>query len=365
MNDFRPMKRRYRATYSALPAPERVDTESETLYGVQICLEGEAKGHGVWLDREFIDSLVEAGNAAGEHGVKVRYGHPAMCADAIGTALGRASNFRLAEVPRKTDDGETVFVAGCLADVRLLKSAHDAPQGDIAAHVLKTAQEDPAMFGQSIVLSYADWVVKDADGNRRSYNAEVEDGELSADDWRKLSADGKVYAVLGKLHGTDFTDSPAATDGIFSTGTIAEQAVEMLDENPEVLDAIERDPSVVVEFLKRTGLDSKIESARLAGLQSAKDREINELHASLADSEARLTKTASDRDSLSAALEDAKAEIKQLQEEAAKSATALADMQAALQKAETRYREQVGLALRQPGTAPLHGKALVRSSFTK
>ena len=54
-NKFNPMKARLRASFAAAlteePRLENIDKEGEVLHGVQITLEGEAKGHGVWLDR--------------------------------------------------------------------------------------------------------------------------------------------------------------------------------------------------------------------------------------------------------------------------------------------------------------------------
>ena len=320
---FKPLKARFRATFAGSQLGTQrigeIDTENEVLHNVQITLEGEALGHGVWLDREFCDAVAEQGNATGDVGLKVRYGHPAMCSDAIGTELGRAKNFRVVDIERDVD-GEKVQAAGVIADVHLLKSAHSAPQGDIAKHVLETAKEDPKQFGQSIVFTYADWVVKDADGNRHSYREEVwgedENGNTIIDprtnekkatktkkEWSEQSADGKVYAVLGKLHGSDFTDTPAATDGIFSTGTLAEEAEQMLDEHPQILEVLEKNPKSVVEFLERTGLAEKVESARLSGLQAAKDKEIAALQQEL--KEARETpacygEIAQERDKLKA-----------------------------------------------------------------
>ena len=412
---FKPLKSRYRATFSGTEGGAsrlgKIDTENEVLHDVQITLEGEALGHGVWLDREFCEAVAAAGNATGDVGLKVRYGHPAMCSDAIGTELGRAKNFRVVDIDR-TIDGQTVKAAGVIADVHILKSAHAAPQGDIAKHVLETAAEDPKQFGQSIVFTYADWVVKDADGKRHSYKEEVEeplskdeaaahDGLIYlarekslADKWYEQSADGKVYAVLGKLHGSDFTDTPAATDGIFSTGTLAEEAEQMFDEHPEVLDAIEKNPKSLVEFLARTGLDKKLESARVAGLQAAKDKEIAALKAQLAEAEklrevaetasaeaakleplrAEAEKLQAERDGLKAeteklkseiaekttALDSAKAEIEQLRAKVGDAEKALADSQAALAAETERYREQIGAALQPPKSAlaGLHGRDL-------
>lgn len=331
---FKPLKARLRATFNGDtlaafgPRFESVDVENEVLKGVQITLEGEALGHGIWLDREFCEAVAAAGNATGDVGLKVRYGHPGMCSDAIGTELGRAKNFRVVEVERTaTVDNEPVNkkAAGVIADVYLLKSAHSAPQGDIAKHVLDMAAEDPKQFGQSIVFTYADYVVKDADGNRHSYREEVRgvdaDGNAIVDEngkprktmteksWEAQSADGKVFAVLGKLHGSDFTDTPAATDGVFSTNTLAEEATEMLDENPQIRDLILQKPKNVIEFLQRSGLfdglAAEIETARISGLQAAKDKQISELTKKLDEA----TLATVDYGKLKAAIEKADAKL--------------------------------------------------------
>lgn len=372
-NKFNPLKTRYRASFAAKQFGAdrlgKIDKENEILHDVQITLEGEAKGHGVYLDREFCEAVAEAGNATGDVGLKVRYGHPAMCSDAIGTELGRAKNFRVVDVEREID-GEKVTAAGVIADIEILKSAHSAPQGDIAAHVLAVAEEDPGQFGQSIVFTYSDWVVKDADGVRHSYNAEVKEGELSEKAWREQSADGKVYAVMGKLHGTDFTDTPAATDGIFSTGTLAEEAEQMLDEHPQILEVLNSNPKSVVEFLERTGLAEKIESARVSGLQAAKDKEIAELRAALGDMQKNSLdalasleaekngeiaalkeeneKFETDIAEKVAALDALNGEVEQLKATVSEATSALEKSQVALEASENRYREQVGLALTQP-----------------
>lgn len=376
---FRPMKSRMRATFAgserAAFGEAAPDAETETLKGVQIVLEGEAKGHGVWLDREFVEAVAAAGNAAGAAGIKVRYGHPSMCADAIGTELGRARNFRVEEFARVVD-GEATPAAGVVADVLILKSAHSAPQGDIARHVLDVAAEDPSQFGMSIVFTYADWVVKDADGARHSYHDEVEpDGEdpgRAEDEWLAQSADGRVYAVLGRLHGADFTDTPAATDGVFSTGTLAEEAERMLDEHPELLAAIERNPKSIAEFLERTGLAEKVESARVAGLQSEKDRAIAEIGAelrlvrdALAARDRKIAVLESDARAAAEALDGAKASAEQLAAERDGAKRELSEAKAALEAERRRYREQVGLALRPPrgANAGRRGLELVRCAF--
>lgn len=396
-NKFNPMKARVRASFGGgdlVSRLENVDSEAEVLYGVQITLEGEAKGHGVWLDREFCEAVAAAGNATGDVGLKVRYGHPSMCSDALGTELGRAKNFRVVELERDVD-GEKVPAAGVLADVYLLKSAHAAPQGDIAAHVLAVAAEDPTQFGQSIVFTYADWVVKDKDGVRHSYREEVmgvdaegkvivgEDGKakdrISEEAWRAKSADGREYAVLGKLHGTDFTDTPAATDGIFSAGSLAEEAAELLEAHPQIRDSILSSPKNVIEFLKRSdlfdALAAEIESSRVANLQSAKDKRIaelkeieNVLNERLMESqnkienlEVEISKLKSDAAEVAGALAGRGCEsVEQLCRILDETSDALSKTKAALDVETERYRSQVGAAMGQPENLPTLQEGLAK-----
>ena len=389
---YKPMKALNRATYASGGTKEprlgAIDRETRTLHDVQITLEGEAKGHGVWLDRAFCEDVAKAGNGMGEAGVKVRFGHPAMCSDALGTYLGRAKNFRVVDLTRKAS-GEKA--AGVIADVELDEHA------DRTEWILNMSKSAPDTFGQSIVFTYADWKVKDADGNDHSYQAECVDGVEDPDSksgkrtcktynsWMEQSADGKVYVVLGKLHGTDFTDTPAATDGVFSDTSLAAQAEQMLDEHPEVLAVIEQHPEKVYEFCARIGILDKIESKRVSGLQAEKDKEIAQLREKLEKSALETVDYGQKCDELKKALdslatvtrerdaaladvenmkhfetdfagqtselEAVKTELKQLKERHGETEKALAETRAALEVEQTRYREQVGAALAQPGTA--------------
>ena len=355
-NKFKPMNTRFRATFAAgttsTPRLGKVDRENLTLHDVQITLEGEAKGHGVHLDREFCEAVAARGNEIAEKngaGVKVRFGHPALCSDALGTYLGRAANFRVVGVVR-TESGETV--AGVVADVALDANA------DRTEWIMNMAESAPDTFGQSIVFEYADWVVKDTDGNRHSYAEEVQGtedkpGEKTYDAWMAQSADGKVYAVFGELLGTDFTDSPAATDGVFSDTSLAAEAERLLDEHPQIAETLEKHPDNVYQFLSRIGILDKIESKRVANLQAAKDKEIAQLKADLDTVRSDLAASQKERDALSA-------QCQQLTVTAENAAKALSQTKAALETEQTRYREQIGLALKPPADAlkDLHGREL-------
>lgn len=353
---FKPMKARFRASFAAGGTAEprlgNIDQEAEILHDVQITLEGEAKGHGVWLDRKFCEDVAAAGNKTGEAGVKVRFGHPAMCSDALGTYLGRAKNFRVVDLTRK-ESGEAA--AGVVADIHIAPESHSAPSGDLGKWVMEASANSPDTFGQSIVFTYSDWKVKDADGNDHSYSDEVEKphkawcdehkdatgGERSKKwsslykAWSDKSADGRTYAVLGNLLGTDFTDTPAATDGVFSSGDLASEAEEMLDEHPQILETLERHPESVVQFLERTGLAEKIESARLSGLQAAKDKEIGALKEQLKAAEQNAA-------ALSAKIDDFKKKVDDAEKALAKASSlesAVAEKDQALAERDQRIAE--------------------------
>ena len=365
---FKPMNTRFRATFAAgttsSPRLGKVDREALTLHDVQITLEGEAKGHGVHLDREFCEAVAARGNEIAEKngaGVKVRFGHPALCSDALGTYLGRAANFRVVDVTRK-ESGETA--AGVIADVTLDANA------ERTEWIMNMAESAPDTFGQSIVFEYADWVVKDADGNRHSYAEEVQGtedkpGEKTWDAWMAQSADGKIYAVFGELLGTDFTDTPAATDGVFSDTSLAAEAERILDEHPQIAETLEKHPDNVYQFLSRIGILDKIESKRVSGLQQAKDKEIAALKADNEKISADLGESTQALEAKTAELASAEERIQQLASEAEKTAKELSETKAALAKEQERYREQVGRALQMPADAlkNLHGRELALAAL--
>lgn len=369
-NKFNPMKARFRASFAAgivnEPRLGQIDKEAEVLHDVQITLEGEARGHGVFLDRDFCEAVAAAGNEAGEAGVKVRFGHPAMCSDALGTYLGRAKNFRVVDVTRKETNEKA---AGVLADIHIAAESHSAPSGDLGKWVMEAAENSPDTFGQSIVFTYADLRYFDVEKNEYVYCSKSESF------WDDIG-DRKCFAVLGKLLGTDFTDTPAATDGVFSANDLASEAEEMLAEHPEISEAILGKPEKVVEFLDRMGLLKSLETARVSGLQAAKDKQIAELKEMHKKNDADAVAAMMERDQFKAdldaakvelealkaenenlkaeitektgALDKAAAEVEQLKSKLGETETALAKSQAALEVEIQRYREQVGAAMHQP-----------------
>ncbi len=198
----------FRATTFANATIELVDREAGVagaLMGLSIAARGEAKGHGMFLDQTFLESLV-AGSTA--HDLKARYTHPGISSDGLGTLLGRLKNFRL------DDDGDLVR-----ADLFFVQSAHDTPNGDLADYVMRLADESPDLAGMSIVFE-RDIGAEDAFRGEHS----DEEGKFTSPD----SSNTKNYqhVRLAEFRGADLVDDPAATDGMFAADDGVLQEVE-------------------------------------------------------------------------------------------------------------------------------------------
>lgn len=195
--------------------PKAVDREKRLLRGVSVIEQGEAKGHPFDVSADTVKDVVRLGQNAAK-GIKVRFAHPDACSDGIGTALGRATNFR------STEDGERA-----LADVHILEAASKSPRGDLGAYIMELADEAPDLFGMSIAAEGR--LERDLD----------QDGDPATDD------DGNIIRPrlrVQQLNGVDVVDSPAAnTAGLFGTSlaakatTLLELAIEAA-EPPEIAD---------------------------------------------------------------------------------------------------------------------------------
>jgi len=234
----------------AAPVGE-VNADKGVIEGVSVCTVGEAKGHGINLDSEFVAAVAEMGNAK-KQGLKARFGHPNMCSTALGTFLGRFKNFRV--------EAEQV-----LADLFLSNEAKETPHGNLFDYVMGMAVNEPDMFGTSIVFTPGRMYQRDEDGSKV-----VVVDEFSAD------PNLPMFVECAAVHACDAVDEPAANDGLFSRfsqETIAGQITEFLDLHPHVWDAIESNPSII-EALARHGdkVDTFTESYRLYREQNGKGR---------------------------------------------------------------------------------------------
>lgn len=176
--------------------------------GVAIATMGEARGHRMWLDSQFLDTLTEAINQTPK-GVKARFTHPGLSSDGLGKYLGK---FR-----RAYRDGNLVR-----ADLEFAASAHDTPDGDLAGYVMDMADESPEDFGTSIVFE-PDYGEEDRFATEHS----DEKGRFVSPD--PENKENYTHARLHRLRATDVVDEPAANpDGLFHATDIPEHADEYL-----------------------------------------------------------------------------------------------------------------------------------------
>lgn len=250
-----------------------VDNEQGIIEGVSIVTVGAAEGHGVSLDREFVQEAIRQGNAL-KQGVKMRFGHPNMCSTALGTFLGRAKNFREGKTER---DGEEAYAA--LADIFLSNEAKSTPHGNLYDYVLGMAQNEPDMFGTSIVFTPGRLYRRDGQEKVFAPGERVDKGERGADwdEWREL--EGDTFVELDKLHAADAVDDPAANEGLFSAwsqGTMAGQITEFLDLHPQVWTVVKDNPSVLRALAKYADKIDEFVSRYTEYLHNRKDETMSE-----------------------------------------------------------------------------------------
>lgn len=209
-----------------------INKETGIIKGFAVISKGEAKGHGLMIDDTMLSQVIELGNKS-TIGIKSRFGHPNMSSDALGTHLGRVTNFH--------KDGDIVR-----ADLKLDKSAFSTPNGNLGQYVLDLAESDPDAFGASIVFSG------------------TEQGQVNNDGTPMLDAEGnqlKPLARCEKLYAADVVDEPAANSGFFSE--TVQPSVEMtafLDKLLMRPDAVQK----IQTFLNRYFINTETENQKEA-----------------------------------------------------------------------------------------------------
>ncbi len=184
-----------------LPADSRVDMETRTIYGAKAMQFGPLVDGDVrpWkVDGVTLSQLAKLINDR-PSGVKMRFAHPNMSRDGMGSHVGRASNARV------IGEGSDQYVS---IDAKI--GAANKAKAD---HVLDMAANYPEDFGLSIAP------VRDEQAMSK-----IEPDE-----------DGLIPIRIKSLRAIDFVDEPAATrGGLFSldSDSVADlpaQATELLD----------------------------------------------------------------------------------------------------------------------------------------
>lgn len=187
------------------------DNGAGLIRGVAIVSRGEALGHEMWLDQAFIEETAAAMRAKAA-GAKVRFQHPDVSGDGLGSLLGRAKAARIV--------GDRV-----IADLHFAKSSRETPDGDLAKYVMDLATEDPDFLGASIVFKRdleAEEAFTSSHLNRRGIFASPDSD----------NSENVPHARLAELRGADIVDEPAANPaGMFhrSSGRMMQDADALLD----------------------------------------------------------------------------------------------------------------------------------------
>ena len=199
-----------------------INSESGIIQNVLVVSKGEAKGHNLFLNDDFLEKTALLGNQAPK-GIKARYGHPNMCSTALGTYIGRYHNFR------KIDNN-------VIADLHLDKTSKISPNGNLYDYILQLAATNPDMFGSSIAFK---------GGEVTTLTEAIENSPKTTT---------RNYASIEALHAVDLVDDPAATDGLFAQfhqNDWAYTATLFFNQNPAIINLLANNPYVFTEFLTK------------------------------------------------------------------------------------------------------------------
>jgi hypothetical protein len=180
----------------------RVDREGGmfgkgVIYDVSMITRGEALGHDLWVDREFLEDVASSVNAS-DRGVKARFTHPGLSSDGVGTKLGKFTNARVV--------GDQV-----IADMHLQEAAFNTPEGDLGSYVLSLAEDTPEDFGLSIVFDHDFEMAEELTAENTTKGRFVSPDEANKNNYE--------HARLSRLYACDVVDSPAANPaGLFKRG---------------------------------------------------------------------------------------------------------------------------------------------------
>lgn len=214
------------------------DAGAGLVRGFSAICRGEALGHDLWIDNDFLQQTTDAINASAS-GAKSRFTHPGLSGDGLARFLGRTKGATL--------DGDAVR-----ADQHFAASAHDTPDGDLAGYVMRRAKEDPASFGASISFEHdpdAECAFLMANGWTPPNEDEEDDDDPSVFAARgfvspdPLNVKNLPHARLKTLKAVDIVDDPASNPtGLFHRGD--EIAAEASDFAAYVLGVSKKKPTL-------------------------------------------------------------------------------------------------------------------------
>jgi len=223
--------------------------DAGVIRGVSVITRGEALGHDLWIDQDFLSDVTAAinGSEAASGGIKARFTHPGLSSDGIASKLGRITDAKTI--------GDRV-----VADLNFAEFATKTPDGDLADYVMSLAEEDPESFGLSIVFEFD----QQAMDEHQIENTSGKPARFVSPDEDNLN--NFQHARLTRLRAGDVVDEPAANpNGLFhreqeiaqEADSLMEYALGLSGEKPECsclsVDA-DRVSAAVSRFLSRHDL---------------------------------------------------------------------------------------------------------------
>lgn len=181
--------------------------ECGIIRGVSLNTRGEALGHELWCDEQFVRDVVTFTNNK-NLGLKARFTHPGLSSDGVGTKLGKFFDAYY-------ENGQAY------ADLHIQPAAYDTPNGNLADYVMSMAEDTPEDFGLSISFMYYEVKEENTDPSN------VEEYDIP---------------IMEELYACDVVDTPAANpNGLFKRGqdaameadSLLQYALGLSDSRPE------------------------------------------------------------------------------------------------------------------------------------
>ena len=224
-----------------------VDKKARIIYNVSVCTSGEALGHGVWTDKDFIQATADQINNAGK--IKSMFGHGGLCAESMGNEIGWFTNART-QINATLSEQLGYEVWQCIADFHA--TAATAKNRDLLDHVFVLAKKDPTIIGTSIVF----WP-----------------GPMKTDENGDAFVDnplGMPHETMEKLLRCDFVSDPANNPtGVFSrknennkekempTTTKTQKSGVLVGMLKSVVDQFKRSNDIQEQRMRSAGLSDK------------------------------------------------------------------------------------------------------------
>ena len=165
---------------------------------------GEAKGHGLHVDAEFIQAAASWFNENKPNGVKANWGHNW---ENIGRTVGKFHNIRATETQ-------------LLGDLHLYNAADASPElPNITNYIREMSAEDPEALMCSLVFTGDHYYQKTSSGQHiKVYYYDEEDNWISSNP--EL---GEIYIAWSSGRSCDLVGDGALTESLFSTETLADK----------------------------------------------------------------------------------------------------------------------------------------------